>query len=94
MVSLDGRHVCNDIASTDSAAASMAEAMALEESRTQWKAWTAKVAAGGARLAHSWTKETVNWVQQVAKDAVVSLSPDPNDILRQLHSSWHHGWVA
>ena len=69
--------LCLDIASS-AFAEDLVEALARWESRTQWRAWTAEAAEGGAKLAHSWTKETVGWVQQVAKDADGSWSSELN----------------
>ena len=40
--------------------------------------------SGRSQTAHSWTKETVGWVQQVAKDADGSWPSEPDDVLRQL----------
>ena len=40
-------------------------------------------------MAHSWATETVRWAEQIAKHESGSWSYEQNDVLIQLHSSWH-----
>ena len=84
-------HVCLGIATLASAEAESAEVAAREESHSQRRAWTAKAAEGGAKLARSWTKETVGWVQQIAEDAAQSHPRTVTSLwnsLRSLPSPW------
>ena len=49
----------------------------------------------GKNLAHSGRRgprRRVGWVQQIATDADGSWSSEPDDVLNQLHSSWHAQW--